>query len=293
LWLGLRVVPCLPRRLVLGLARWAGGVGFRLARRDRRIALANLDLAYGVALSSADKQRIVRESFVTFATTMLDGLWFSRRTAQRTARWVAFDESTAGLWPQGPLVLVTAHFGNWEIMGLAGTARGYALASVAKPIRNPLVDRMLARLRTRTGQQIVPVRGAAKELLRVLKAKGKVALVLDQDTRPEEGGVFVEFFGVPAPMSSAAAHLALRVRAPIVPIFCRMRPDGTYVCYARQPLGGDEPAEADPLRLTQAIARTFEAEIRSDPGQWLWMYKRWKRRAPGADPARYPFYADG
>jgi Kdo2-lipid IVA lauroyltransferase/acyltransferase len=290
--LGLLIVPRLPRRWVLALARGAGCVAYRVARRDRRIALANLDLAYGNGLSGREKAAIARQAFTTFARMLLDSFWFGRKTAERLRRYVEVEESLAVWLRGGPFVGVTAHFGNWEIMGEIAALSGARLASVVKPIRNPSIDGRLNRLRQRTGQRAVARAGALRTLVRHLKEGGSVALVLDQDTRVAEGGVFVSFFGVPVPMSNAAAILAPRMNAPIVAAFCKALDHGRYRCYARPPLMPDALRSLTPEQITQRIAEFLEAEIRSDPGQWLWMYKRWKRKQPGFDPAQYPFYAD-
>jgi len=139
---------------------------------------------------------------------------------------------------------------------------------------------------------IVPRAGAIKALVRALRGGGVVALLLDQDTRVDEGGVFVDFFGVPAPVSSAAAALGPKLNVPIVPTFCRHDGRGHYRCYTRAAMRPEDLAGLSVEAITQRIAGAIEGEIRSDPTQWLWMYKRWKRRQPGFEASRYPFYAD-
>lgn len=291
--LALAVVPRLPRRVVVGLARVAGWVAWLVARRDRRIALANLRLAFGETLDDRQRARIVRACFERFALTALDYLWFSRDTRRRLERYVTFDESLAKWIRQGgPWIAVTAHFGNWELLGKYSAMQGLQLGTVAKPIRNVAIDERVNAFREKMGQIVVPRQGALRTLVRMLKNKGVVALALDQDTRVSEGGVFVPFFGVPAPVSNAAAVLALRLRVPIVPAFCLAEPGGYYRGYAHPALMPEDIAADDENALTTRITSEIEAEIRAAPEQWLWMYKRWKRRQPGADPARYPFYAD-
>ena len=127
-------------------------------------------------------------------------------------------------------------------------------------------------------------------MLKVLREGKMVAMLLDQDTRVQEGGVFVDFFGLPVPISQAAASLSARLNIPVVLAFCRCDARGHYRAYSRAPLqpGPGESAVA----FTQRVAASVEEEIRQQPGEWLWMYKRWKRKAPGTPPERYPFYAD-
>lgn len=287
-----RIIPRFPRRMLVGLANGLGWIGSRVDRRDRRVALANLDLAFGDTLTKKKKREIVTQVFQVFTLTALDYFWFSRDTQARIDRYVAVDDSVLPWIGKGPLVGVTAHFGNWEVIGQVSVLRGSALSSVAKPIKNPRVDAIINRLRQNSGQHIIPREGALKGMLRVLRDHGTVGLLLDQDTRVSDGGVFVDFFGVPVPIAGAAAGLAQKMKVPIFMAYCRNEGDGTYRCYTRESL---TPAELEGLsvdEITAKITGFLEAEIRRNPSQWLWTYKRWKRRKPGADLSRYPFYAD-
>lgn len=286
------LIPRLPRGGIVGLAKGAGWLAWWFARRDRRIALANLDLAFGAALTPEEKNAIVRQVFTTFVMTGLDFLWFSRDTRARLERWVILEDSILPLLARGPRIAITAHFGNWEVLGLAAALRGAPLTSVAKPIKNPGIEARIRPLRELSGQAILPREGALKGLVKVLRGEGTVALLLDQDTKVSEGGVFVPFFGVPVPISSAAAGLAARLKVPIATGFSRNEGDGHYRCYARDVLTPDEIAGMTVEEVTARIAAVLEREIRQFPGQWLWTYKRWKRRLDGFNPARYPFYAD-
>jgi KDO2-lipid IV(A) lauroyltransferase len=131
-----------------------------------------------------------------------------------------------------------------------------------------------------------------KALVRVLRDKGTVALLLDQDTRVEDGGLFVPFFGVPVPISGAATGLAIRMEVPLVMAYCCHQGGGRYRCYVRNVFRPEALKGRDPVEVTAQIGVMLEEEIRRDPAQWLWTYKRWKRRMPGVPRERYPFYAD-
>lgn len=285
-------VPLLSRGAVVRLSRWAGRLGWWVARRDRRIALANLDLAYGASLKPSRKREIVRHVMSTFILTGLDYFWFSRNRTQRLEKWVVVEESLRPWMRKGALIAVTAHYGNWEILGWMTVYHGSRLASVAKPVKNPLIDDEINRFRRASGQLIVPREGAIRPLVRVLREEGTVALLLDQDTLPAEGGVFVPFFGVPVPVATAAAGLALKLKVPMLLAFCTSDQTGRYHCYAPQALTPQALEGLTAEAATERITGLLEREIRNHPEYWLWTYKRWKRRMPGIDPARYPFYAD-
>jgi KDO2-lipid IV(A) lauroyltransferase len=286
------LIPVLSRWSIVALARFSGRLAWLVARRERRVALANLELAFGTTLSPDEKRDLVRKSFSTFVLTGLDYFWFSKDREQRMADWVIVHDAN---WPwmrQGATIAVTAHFGNWEILGWLTVQHGSRIASVAKPVKNPLIDAEINRMRTLSGQRIIPREGALRSLVRVLREGGTIALLLDQDTLPAEGGVFVPFFDVPVPVSTAAAGLALKLKVPILMAFCASNEKGVYHCHTRELLLPEDMEGMTPEDVTIRITRYLENQLREDPGHWLWTYKRWKRRLPGCDPSRYPYYAD-
>lgn len=292
--LGLVILPALPRWVVLACARAAGAIVYWTAPKQRHVTLSNLDIAFGERLSARAKQRIAHGAFYTTALVMLDLFWFSRHTEQRVRRYVRIDPDLQTHVYTKPMIGVTAHFGNWELLSKALGLYGFAHVAVATPLANPAVDAIIGAGRSITGVEIVTRQGAIRGLLRALRQKKHVALVLDQNTKPEEGGLFVRFFGLSIPMSTAAAVLAERMNAPILPIFCRSEADGTYIIYSRPAL---KHADLAPVgeniihTITQKIATLFEQEIGAHPKQWLWMYKRWKYIDPNWPAAAYPYYA--
>jgi KDO2-lipid IV(A) lauroyltransferase len=288
--LGLLILPPLPRGWIVRLARGLGRAGFRFSKRDRKLALANLDAVYRDTLSPAEKEAIAIQSFQAFTLVLLDLFWFRLFSRRRLAAYVTFDSSGDAYFRSERCIVVTAHFGNWEAMGQAGAARGYPCVSVAAPLKNPIVERLLTQWRGKTGQRPIGKYGAVRTLLRTLRDGGRVALLLDQNTPPEEGGMFVPLFGLPVPMSAAAGMLSRRTGAEIIPAFCEVDGQGRYRAYALESFRAEDSDEGV-RRATERLAQLLEQTIRRNPGQWLWMYKRWRYVPPGADLARYPFYA--
>ena len=294
--LGLAVVPRLPRWAVLALAWWLGLAAYLVSGRDRRLGRENLDLAFGDSRSPAEKRRILRRSLQVFALTLLDLLWFSRETEARMARWfVAAPNFRERMAVRRARVGVTGHFGNWELCGRFWALQAGSMMSVAMPLKNPAVDALLQRARQDTGQIIVPREGALKALVRHLRAAGTVGLLLDQNTAPREGGIFVDFFGKPVAVSPAAGLLASLTGAEIIFAFALPQPDGTYRgelphVIAAEEIAALERAVAAPL-LTQRITGFYEEAIRARPECWLWSYKRWRHIPVGMSAAGFPSYA--
>jgi Kdo2-lipid IVA lauroyltransferase/acyltransferase len=288
-------IPRLSRDRVLRMAARWGDAGYRHARRLRSVGEANLLLAYGQELDDATREAILRSAFRNFALLLLDTFWFSRDTARRIQQWVIFDEAGfAPLFRPAAHICITAHLGNWEVLGMAFATGGHPLVSVAAPLDNPIVDQMFNDMRKRTGQQVISKHGALRHLIKTLRAQGKIAMLLDQNTKPSDGGLFVPFFGRPVPVSSAAAALWRRTGAEIFFGVCLPEPDGHYrvppVERVPTPSATDEsPGHIE--QVTAAIAQTTERYVRRYPGHWLWMYKRWKFVPPGESRERYPYYA--
>ena len=295
--LALFTVPRIPRPALVAATRFLGGVAFHLARGTRRIGMQNLDLVYGDSRSPAEKAAILRQSFQTFALVLADIFWFTRHPRERLAKFVHFDDEAIRWLERPPLICVTGHLGNWETLGQAVANAGFPLHSVAAPLSNPAVDELFIPSRQLSGQTILSSEGALRKLLRILREGGRFAILLDQNTKPTEGGVFVPFLGLPAPVSTGAAMLATRTGSNLVFGYALPQSDGRYRVIA--PLGiAAQEVEAMPERggdqvdaLTLRITRNIEETILAYPGCWLWMYKRWKYVLPGYERDQYPDYA--
>ena len=283
------LVPLLPRRLVVMLARVLGVLAFRLNRRDRRTAEANLRIAFGDSLDESRRDAIILGSFHTFALLLLDLFWFSRHTAKRVAAHFRTDETWAYYAETTPLIAVTGHLGNWELLGLATAAAGYPLTSVAMPLQNARADAMVNRAREATGMRVVPRRGAVRALLKELRRGGRVALLMDQNTLPEEGGAFRPFFGLPAPVSEAVGGLWQRTHAKVLFGWCIPDASGVYHAHAEPPFPDSPNTSA--ADVTAQLVACQEETIRRFPEHWLWSYRRWRYVPEGEDASQYPFYA--
>ncbi len=291
----LAVIPHLSRPRLLTWADRIGRMAYTCSRHARSVGDANLTVAFGADLTAERRREILQGAFRNFALVALDTFWFSRDTGTRIARWVQFgEEGIAPLLRPVPQICISAHLGNWEVLGMAFSARGFPLISVAAPLDNPGLDRLFLELRNRTGQRIVSKHGALRQLLKALRGHGKVALLLDQNTKPKYGGTYVPFFGLPVAVSTAAAALWRKTGAEIFFGICVPEPDGHYRVPApvRIPTADLDPAAEGVLdELTRRIAVVTEDHVRNHAPHWLWMYKRWKFMPPAHPRDRYPFYA--
>jgi tetraacyldisaccharide 4'-kinase len=173
-------------------------------------------------------------------------------------------------------VLLSAHWGGWEVAGLVIMSLVRNVRSVARPLDNELLEADLQKLREKTGAEVVDRRKAARVLLRGLAENAVVCLLPDQAVIPREG-VLVPFLGRPAWTTPAPAKMALRSNSTIVFAFCKV--DGLeHQLEFEEPIRVDQlrEDERDPVQLTRRINDVISARITARPELFLWMHDRWK-----------------
>lgn len=294
LWIPSKTIPYCSRQGARRIARVVGFLMVAFPTRARRVAAANLDVVYGTTQTAKEKRRILVKSFYHSAGVLIDYFWFSHRTAERLAEYCEGDDARFMEWMHGndPGFVVTAHIGNWELGGQCIALKGRTMWSVFRPIGTHRTLDTLLRFRQATGQKVIPRTGAMMGILRAVKHRDLVALLLDQHTDPQEGGIYLDFFGLPAAFSNAVGILAQREGIPICVLgmvhdACRDR--YCIQCYGE--LKSADVKQMEPQAITAWIVAAMERMILANPEQWLWMYRRWKRYPYGEDPKRFPFYA--
>ncbi|MGA0332509.1 MAG: lysophospholipid acyltransferase family protein [Kiritimatiellia bacterium] len=288
---GISWIPLLPRCAVLALSRGFGNIGFRFANELKRVGMANLDIVYGDTRSPAEKEEILRKCYQHFALLVLDIIWFAFFPKRRLEKWFRWDPSTSVMFEAEAQLELTAHYGNWETLGQAFALRGAPIFSVAAPLKNRSADKVFIWLRQRTGQVIIPQQGAARRLLQGLRKQHKLAVLLDQNTRPRDGGIFVDVFGLSAPVSSAPAALAVKTGAHVVTVLAVPDEKGVYTVTVHDTMRARGDVDDPVAELTQRMTDSVTRVIRETPQYWCWMYKRWRFIPEGADADRYPWYA--
>jgi len=175
-------------------------------------------------------------------------------------------------------IVVSAHFGNWELMGAGMVAEGFDITFIVTSQSNRYVDEWMNKMRLAGGIKTANRKDAVKAILKVLKSNEVVAIMCDQDAG--RAGIFTEFFGQPASTPRGPALFHLKTGAPIVFSSAMRGNDGRYVVVFEEmifdELTGDR--DNDELIIMQKISARLEHEIRAYPDQWLWLHRRWKTR---------------
>ena len=286
-----KLVPLLSRKACYNLAGWVGALVARLDRRGFRVAVSNLEAAFGDTYTSAQRVEIARESYQHFARTMFDLFWSPRLNAENFSRYVEFPqlEIAREHIQASPAYIVGAfHYSNFEWLSLAYGWYDMRSTITAQEFKNPLLDAFFHQLRTRSGHTIVSRAGAVMQLHRVLRKSGRVALLVDTTLQAHHPTVVIECFGLKTMITVAHAWLQRRTGVSIVPTYCEPLGDGRYRINI---IAKIEPQEdATHREIAQMVWDAFEPVVRKNPAPWLWMYKHW-RYNPMAAGERYPFYA--
>ncbi len=260
-----------------------GRVVYLLAARERRRALDHLAVAFP-ASTAPERHRLARACFAHLGTSLLECLKLSSMPLEAVARWASAEgwDVVEELRRAGrPILFLTAHCGNWELLSPVTTLHGVRITAFARQQEVPAFDRLTTRLRAHLGAAATISRGApgaARELLRALRSGGALAMLIDQDTKVE--GTWVPFFGRPAFTPLGAAQIALRNDMAVVPAFSERFADGTHRVTFHRAL--DLPADA--TAATALMTAAIEAQIRRRPEQWVWMHRRWRRQPPESEP---------
>lgn len=218
-----------------------------------------------------------------------------RRELRERTRVTGLEVVEAAVREGRPVILLSAHIGNWEVGGAALVARGLPIDVVVARQRNVLFDRYLTRSRERLGFGIIPRGEGGRGVLATLGAGRLAGILGDQDAR--RAGVFVDFFGHPASTARGPAVLTLRSGALLVTLFGVRLPgwrpryhvylevlaDGAAKGASGRAGGGRAAMVA---AITQAYTTRIEDYVRRYPEQYFWLHRRWKTPAPGGPEAR-------
>lgn len=271
---------------VYQLGRALGRLSFLAGGKRKRIALINLDIAFGDSKTQADKNKIAKDSFIQLTVSALQCLWLSRDTKNRVRELIpetpeGLDILKKCLERKKGIFFLTAHYGNWEAMGLYHGYMGIAtLQSIIRRLDNPYLDKAARKFRTVSGNEILYREEPPIRIVRAMKNNHCVAVMMDQNTA--KGGVFVDFFREKAATPKSLALLSYLTGAAIIPLFCHPAGKGRYrVCYGPQlQLEKSGNKEKDILDWTRHCMDFMESEIRKYPEHWMWGHRRWKTRPP-------------
>ena len=283
----------LPRFTAIRVMRLIAPLVFRLDQSGRRRTIRHLTLAFGREKSAAEILCLARQVYRHFATVLADTMRLpvilrqGINTIITTSGMHHLDQALAA---GHGVLMITGHFGNWELLGAWLAQNGYPLSVVGAPLENPGLDKIVVEMRNHAGYTNIARGESTRDIIRSLRQGCAIGLLIDQDTKVQ--GTFVRFFGRLAHTPTGPVLLAKKFGSPIVPIFMHLRDDFSYhiECGPALTLEDSGDDERDLIVNTQKCSDVYERVIRRFPAQWAWMHKRWRKRPPpgSAPPATNP-----
>jgi KDO2-lipid IV(A) lauroyltransferase len=286
-WLFVKAIGVLPRRLARAVGAAIGGLAFHVLGRLRHTGERNLELAFP-EIQTVDRDAILRRVYRNLGWLLAEFCLMSRYTPESASAFIRYEGlenyQRARDRDKGVLVL-TGHLGAWELSSFYHSLMGRPMGMVIRRLDNPLVDLFVNRIRCLHGNRVIHKDDFARGLIASMRAGETVGILMDTNMTPPQG-VFVPFFGVLACTASGMARVAAKTGAAVVPGFLLWEEsEQRYVLRFGEELEvvQSDDSEQDSLTNTAVFTAAIEGYVRRYPDQWLWMHRRWKTRPPGEE----------
>lgn len=278
--LGVWLVNLMSHRTAYRFSGWLGRRLYHLMNSRREIARDNLKQALGHKLSDERIEQIVIAVFENLTRTFLEFTRFKKLGYDGIKKYItpggneylekANNEGKGG-------IILTAHFGNWEMLGGYLTQYGYKVKAMVKVQHNQKVDRLINGFRAVFKIGIIYIgKTNLREVVRALRSNHFVFNLPDQHDPSES--LILDFFGRKTTVARGPALFALKNNCPIIPLLLRRDDFNKYVIIAGEPIypvsSGD--SERDVIEITQKYMKFLENNIEKYPEQWMWTHRRWK-----------------
>ena len=267
------------------LAHFAGSVlgsfARRVLKRHWRTALENLERAFGDSLTASERERIAGRLFKNLGIMFFEFMrmpWLKKKGVEAVVEFKGLERIEKALKKGKGVILVTAHYGNWELLHASLGHMGYSLELVVRKMDSATLENFVRWVRTRSGVNIVYKVKAMLPLVRRLNSNAVAMILVDQNTMSHEG-VFVDFFGVLASTNKGPALLAQKTGAAVLPVF--MARDGhkhVVEVWDEVEIIKTGDRDADTEANTASFTKAVEKAVRMRPDQWFWVHRRWKTR---------------
>ncbi|TMQ60457.1 MAG: lysophospholipid acyltransferase family protein [Candidatus Eisenbacteria bacterium] len=270
--------------------RWTSAIGaalglaaFAVMGRRRRIAIENITAAFGPDVAGKPARELARRTFVQIGRSFMEFLALPRLGHEgilHRVELIGFEPTLEWARQGKGAVMVTAHYGNWELCGAALRAAGGPMRYLLPPQSNRGSDEYFDRIRARLGIEAVKIGYGMRGALKALRQGAFLGMLPDQDAR--RVGIHVPFFGRPASTHTGPARLAYRAGCPIAIGLIEREPGARFRSRLVATLAPDPSTEEsiEVERLTRAINEAIEAAVRRRPDHWYWLHRRWKTPPP-------------
>ena len=224
-------------------------------------------------LTNEQRENIISSMWKNYGITFIEYIFLSSFKEKNDLVEVTRSDILKKISSDKPVIFVSGHFSNFELMSMEITKRKVKLATIYRPLNNFFLNPLMEHIRKKyvCKNQIKKGIGGVKESIQYIKAGYSIALMIDQ--RVSEGER-LNFFNQPALTTTLPAQLALKFELPIIPVFIERMENGTYkIDFYDEIISKHFKNKID---LTQKLNSILEEMIKKNPNEWIWTHNRWK-----------------
>ena len=271
----------LPSSLQNLLAKFLAFAFMKLKKKRFHIVMTNLNLAFGETKTKEEKLEIAKKCYYNFAKYLgINFILNQNTTKQKILKQVVFKNEhflLDAIKSGRPIIVTTAHFGQWEIFGLAVAAHFGPSSVLGRRLDSSVMDKILRANRAQFDVELIDKDGGAKDILKALKARRIVGILVDQNTAPKDG-IKVQFFGKDVLHTPAASVLAQKTNALIINAFIYQKGENLNEICFEEPIDISTFDKEDAVqKATQMQCSACEEMVRARPEEYFWFHQRFKR----------------
>ena len=271
----------MPSSLQNMLAKFLAFAFMKLKKKRFHIVMTNLDLAFGETKTKEEKLEIAKKCYYNFAKYLgINFILNQNTTKQKILKQVVFKNEhflLDAMKSGRPIIVTTAHFGQWEIFGLAVAAHFGPSSVLGRKLDSSVMDKILRANRAQFDVELIDKDGGAKDILKALKARRIVGILVDQNTAPKDG-IKVQFFGKDVLHTPAASVLAQKTNALIINAFIYQKGENLNEICFEEPIDISTFDKEDAVqKATQMQCSACEEMVRARPEEYFWFHQRFKR----------------
>lgn len=271
----------MPSSLQNMLAKFLAFAFMKLKKKRFHVVMTNLNLAFGETKTKEEKLEIAKKCYYNFAKYLgINFILNQNTTKQKILKQVVFKNEhflLDAMKSGRPIIVTTAHFGQWEIFGLAVAAHFGPSSVLGRKLDSSVMDKILRANRAQFNVELIDKNGGAKDILKALKARRIVGILVDQNTAPKDG-IKVQFFGKDVLHTPAASVLAQKTNALIINAFIYQKGENLNEICFEEPIDISTFDKEDAVqKATQMQCSACEEMVRARPEEYFWFHQRFKR----------------
>ena len=241
--------------------------------RSNNIIKKNLNI-FSNKLSEKNKNEIVEKMWSNYGKTFVEYMFLKKFRKENSHITIKGKKILDEIYFKNkPVIFVSGHFANFELMSMEITKSKINLATIYRPLNNLFLNPLMEYLRKKyvCNNQIKKGLLGVKECIKYLKKDCSIALMIDQ--RVSEGDR-IKFFSKEAYTTSLPAQLSLKFNIDVIPIFLEREKNDSFIMHVNKPINSSN--FKDKLELTKKLNKILEDMILKNPNQWIWTHNRWK-----------------